>query len=329
MDLSPRRSGMTPAAPAGPGPKTAAALHTRAKPSHIIDLRPSGTVTTSHTPTIDHQSNRTPAAAPKSTTHERHIAQFTDRFDRAKKYGRSEYVSRFGPKSEDLYDKFGNKTLAGLESPEAAAPAAPAHHNSEHHAALAPASSMPQMSQHAITQHAAMARLAPANPAPGPAPSTWKPGLSVSPRGGRILATATAVAIMAGYVWVQNYPKLAIQSANGRAGISASLPGFVPSSYSLKHTQTDPGLVTLSFASPSSPETLTIAQHRTTWDSSSLLDNFVSKQADDYATVQGQGLTIYLWGNNQASWVNHGIWYSIEGASRLSREQILKMAYSL
>ena len=143
------------------------------------------------------------------------------------------------------------------------------------------------------------------------------------------MAITAAVVIMAGYVWLQNYPKLAIQTANSKAGVTASLPAYIPSSYNLDRTDTAPGLVTLNFSSPSSPETLKIAQHRTSWDSTSLLDNFVVKNTDDYASVQGQGLTVYLFNNNEATWVNHGIWYSIEGASRLSREQILKIAYSL
>jgi hypothetical protein len=163
----------------------------------------------------------------------------------------------------------------------------------------------------------------------GPPPSQWLPQLRLSPGGSRVLTTVAAVTIMAGYVWFQNYPKLAIESAGSRAGMTATLPSYLPSSYNLSRTDTGPGLVTLSFASPSSPDTLTIAQHRTTWDSNSLLDNYISKQTDDYATVEGQGLTIYLYNNNQAAWVNHGVWYSIEGASRLSREQVLKIAYSL
>jgi hypothetical protein len=178
----------------------------------------------------------------------------------------------------------------------------------------------------AATQHAAMAQLSGVAPSTAPA---WQPHLRTSSGSGRVLTVLAAFALMAGYVWLQNYPKLALQSANNRAGLEASLPGYIPSSYNLAHTDTSPGLVTLNFTSPSATENLTIAQHRTTWDSSSLLDNFVAKKADDYATFQGQGLTIYLYGPNKATWVNHGIWYSIEGAARLSREQILKIAYSL
>jgi hypothetical protein len=134
---------------------------------------------------------------------------------------------------------------------------------------------------------------------------------------------------MGGYIWFQNYPKFALQGVDNQAGVAASMPGYLPSSYSLASTDSSPGLVTLNFSSPSTPQALKIAQHSTTWDSSSLLDNYVAKNSDDYSAVQSQGLTIYLFDNNQATWVNKGIWFSIEGADRLSREQILKLAYSL
>lgn len=159
--------------------------------------------------------------------------------------------------------------------------------------------------------------------------SAWRPNLKLTPNSSRALTTAAAVTIMGGYIWLQNYPKFALQNASNQAGLTATLPSYIPSSYTLAHTDTSPGLVTLNFASPTTSSLLKIAQTRTAWDSSSLLDNYVIKHTDDYTTIQGQGLTIYLFNNNQAAWVNHGIWYSIEGATRLSREQILKIAYSL
>lgn len=182
-----------------------------------------------------------------------------------------------------------------------------------------------------------MTRLVPAaaaahhEPAPNPHSTASKPKrrLAITPAHGRVLATVTAVAIMAGYVWLHNYPKLALQAANGRAGLSASLPAYMPSSYNLAHTDTGPGLVSLTFESPATIDKLKIDQTRTDWDSSSLLENYVVKNSDDYTTVQGQGLTIFVFGQNQATWVNRGIWYSIQGATKLSREQVLKIAYSL
>jgi hypothetical protein len=338
LDLSPRPHGNVSATPIT---KPAAAdLHSRVNPSRVIDLRKSALESASSQlpgaatvpAAVAHTPNHTPAAPPKTTTHERHIAQFSDRFERARKYTRSEQISRYGAdrfgnpiNPEKMRDKFGNPTLEGLRHQNAVTAG---HAEPPRHSALPGTTHVPEMPKMAANQHQAMSHLA--TPATRPTAATaWRPNLKLSPHNSRGMAVTAAVAIMASYIWLQNYPKLAIQSASNQAGITASLPSYVPSSYNLTHTNTHPGLVTLSFASPSSPDTLTIAQHRTNWDSSSLLDNFVSKNADDYATVQGQGLTIYLFANNQAAWVNHGIWYSIEGASRLSREQILKMAYSL
>ena len=200
-------------------------------------------------------------------------------------------------------------------------------------AAALPAS--PVLSNAAATQHAALARLAARASAAHDAQAEQRPVQSrrrdhiPTTQLGRYAAMAASVAILGGYVWLQNYPKLSLHSAASKAGLSVTMPGYVPSSYALTSTNTAPGLVTLNFTSPSQPGTLTVAQARTTWDSRSLLDNYVSHRSNDYTAVEGQGLTVYLYGQNQAAWVNHGVQYAIEGTSRLSREQILKIVYSL
>jgi hypothetical protein len=295
---------------------SATALHARAKPSRTLDLRapakPEAGV-------VKPQGHEVPAAAPLTTTHERHLAHLDDRLRHAKEVARSPHIGKFnGPR---------------LSTPEPVRPTAAVPAAITKVAQPASARELPAQ---AVTHHEAMVKMAQTLPtAPDshqPATVTgaqWRPHLSLSPAANRTTATVAAVAIMAGYIWLQNYPKLALQTASNEAGIAASLPGYLPSSYSLQTTKTAPGLVTLNFSSPSASEPLKLEQHRTTWDSSSLLDNYVATNTDDYTTVQGQGLTIYLFNNSQAAWVNHGIWYSIAGASRLSREQILKIAYSL
>jgi hypothetical protein len=145
----------------------------------------------------------------------------------------------------------------------------------------------------------------------------------------KIGAALTAIAIMGGFVWLQNSPKLAFHAAATRAGIEASLPTYIPSSYQQNGpAQVDQGQLTLNFRSPSTQEQLSITQKRTDWDSNSLRENFVSRQSDKFVAVSGQGLTIFLY-NDKASWVNHGIWYNVSGTSKLSREQVIKVAYGL
>lgn len=142
-------------------------------------------------------------------------------------------------------------------------------------------------------------------------------------------AAVAAVAIIGGLVWMQNSPKLAFRTAASQAGVQASLPTYVPSSYrQVGPAQASPGQLVLTFQSNNKDGELQIIQRRTAWDTNSLRENYVGRQSDDYTAVQGQGLTIYLFGD-RASWVNHGVWYTVEGASKLSREQVLKVAYGL
>lgn len=176
---------------------------------------------------------------------------------------------------------------------------------------------------HAETHHRAMAALSRES-------HKSKPAKHVRPAYQRYAGIAAVVVLMTGYVWLQNYPKLKLHSASGKAGFALILPSYLPSSYSLSGpVEAVRGRATMSFKSPSVQSVLKISQQLTTWDSSSLRDNVISGQSKDFTSVQGQGLTIYLWGKNQAAWVNHGIWYGIEGTEKLSREQILKIAYSL
>ena len=316
LDLSPRPHAavVRPAAVETPKPHgtSAAALHGRVKPSQVLDLRHAAPIK----PAVHHAAHDVPAAAPQSTTHERQLAHLNERLAKAKEIQRSAHIGKF---RTDRVTEPAPKVTALI-------PTTPLPERTHTHPRP-----VDQLPAHAETQHAAMAKLPHHHVEPAAPRVAGKPRrhLHLTPQHGRALATVSAVALMSGYIWLQNYPKLALQNASNQAGLTATLPSYLPSSYSLGGTDTRPGLVTLSFKSPSATEPLKIAQHATTWDSSSLLDNFVARNSDDYSTVQSQGLTIFLFNNNQAAWVNHGIWYSIEGASRLSREQILKIAYSL
>lgn len=161
-------------------------------------------------------------------------------------------------------------------------------------------------------------------PTPSPVASSKPlPGLASA------AAAVAAIAIIGGLIWMQNSPKLAFRSAASQAGVQASLPTYIPSSYrQVGPAQAAPGQLTLSFQSNAQDSKLQIIQRRTAWDSNSLRENYVSHQSDEYLAVQGQGLTIYVFGD-RASWVNHGVWYTVEGTSKLSREQVLKVAYGL
>jgi hypothetical protein len=279
----------TPTATPNPSPAPVPAVKSAPKPDHIAI----------HAPNL-HTPAKTQAEVPAGYAPDVRRHRVQKRMEEAGKVERSSSISRFSA-----------TTATPLAPPAAPAPE--------------PAQS-PILTNHIAAQHAHLSRLLELS---GETEHAQKKP-ATKPTRTNFAAAAVAVAIIGGYIWFHNYPHLAITSAADKAGFSASLPNFVPSSYNLSGPVSyAPGLVTLNFTSPSFKDQLKVTQQPTTWDSSSLLDNFVAQKSSTYSTVQGQGLTIYLFDNGQqAAWVNQGIWYSVVGASHLGRDQLLKMAYS-
>lgn len=141
---------------------------------------------------------------------------------------------------------------------------------------------------------------------------------------------AFALLAIGGYITYSNIPNMALRVASQRAGFSASLPGYKPAGFSFGGpvAYTD-GTIELGYTSNSDDRSFVVVQKKSTWDSKSLLDNYVRKQSEDYLTFQERGLTIYVYDQSNAAWVDGGIWYTIEGDSLLTSEQLLKIAGSL
>ncbi len=195
---------------------------------------------------------------------------------------------------------------------------------------------VPSLPNQAATAHEAMQKLIQAIPgaelnlpSKDIAPTALSTEVKYKPAKTTLALASIVLASMGAYIWFTNYPKMAVKLAGSRAGLEATYPSFLPSSYKLTGAVAyASGEVTYKLASPSADSPLSITQRQTGWDSRSLLENFVKQQNTDPITVNSQGLTIYFYGN-KAAWVNHGIWYTLEGTERLNQEQILKIAYSL
>ncbi len=155
-----------------------------------------------------------------------------------------------------------------------------------------------------------------------------KPKKGLAPKIASVAVSAVGVILLGIYVWQINYPNLALKVAGSKAGISASLPSYLPNGWRIAgDIQSNPGNV--SYNLQSSSNKVAITQTKTDWDSQALAENYLQNKTNNYTAVQAQGLTIYLY-NNQASWVNHGTWYRIEGDNNgLSQDQLIKMATSL
>ena len=145
-----------------------------------------------------------------------------------------------------------------------------------------------------------------------------------------IASASVAVLLLGAYFTYLNMPALSTRVAAAQAGIGAGYPGYTPSGYSLNGPVAyQQGSVTMKFAANAGPQNYSLAQTHSDWDSSALLEDYVSPQAgSNYITTTTGGLTIYSY-NTTSVWVNNGILYTINGNSTLSDEQIQRIASSL
>lgn len=188
------------------------------------------------------------------------------------------------------------------------------HHKTTHHA------SNQQIKNHAIQtamEHA----------------TTKKTHTPAPKHGKRLLHIATAsvaLVLFVGYLTYINMPSLSVKIASAQAGIAASYPSYQPAGYTLAGPVAfNDGQVTMRFNATSNPQSFTLNQSRSTWDSSALLDNYVEQASGgQYETFQDSGLTIYTYGTD-AAWVNGGILHTINGDATLSNDQVRHIATSM
>jgi hypothetical protein len=125
-------------------------------------------------------------------------------------------------------------------------------------------------------------------------------------------------------------PTAQVKIAASKAGFSPNLPSYSPSGFGLATPlKTSYGEVTLSYKSRTDDKSFDIVQSPSLWSSQSLVDNFLASSHKQYKTVKGTGRTIYTYDNSDATWVDGGIWYKVQGNADLSDDQLLKIADSL
>lgn len=143
-------------------------------------------------------------------------------------------------------------------------------------------------------------------------------------------SAALALVLLGGYMTYLNMPALSTRVAATQAGINATYPAYQPSGYRLSGPVAyQEGNVSMKFAANAGPQSYTLSQTKSGWDSSAVLENYVTPKAGkDYSMQSVNGLTIYTYQAN-AAWVNGGILYTINGNAPLSSEQVERIATSL
>ena len=125
-----------------------------------------------------------------------------------------------------------------------------------------------------------------------------------------------------------NAPRIALLKARARIGFSASLPKYQPSGFGLSGgVQYQAGLVMAHFRSNSDDRLYTVTQTTANTDNYSLAQELKQK-GQSFSTEVVNGYRVYITSNG-ATWVLHGVRYSIEGNAGLNTEQLTRIASSI
>lgn len=152
----------------------------------------------------------------------------------------------------------------------------------------------------------------------------------LSKRLARSGSLALAVLLIGGFIAYQNSANLTMRVASSKAGFHANMPGFKPSGFAVGKFQYGAGFVAVNFHSNSDNRAFNITQKASNWDSAALLNEYVaSAPGNSYQTLEANGRTIYTYGNNNATWVDHGVWYNVESNGSLSTTQLVNLATSM
>ena len=133
-----------------------------------------------------------------------------------------------------------------------------------------------------------------------------------------------------GYLTYINLPDIASRITAFQSGMTVETPAYIASGYSPKGLAYFDGK-NVNFEYKKGDSNYKIQQSQSGWDSSALLQNYVTKKwSEDYSTTYSNGLTIYSNRRGESVWVNNGKLYKVEASgNKISDEEIRKIAISL
>lgn len=154
--------------------------------------------------------------------------------------------------------------------------------------------------------------------------------LGITPRAMAVSSSVLAGVLLMGFFAIQNVPNLSMRVAAARAGVHASMPGYQPAGFGFKGPiQYGKGQVTISFASHTDNRNYSVIQKETRWNSDALLTNYVVAENKQYQTYIDRGRTLFIYDGSNATWVDNGIWYQVQGDSQMTTDQLVRIAASI
>jgi len=157
--------------------------------------------------------------------------------------------------------------------------------------------------------------------------------LNVSNKVINFAAGTAAVLLIGGFFAYQNVPNLAVRYAGLKAGVSATLPGYHPTAFTVSNNvKYSPGQVAVQYSSNTDDRSYTVTQKRTDWTNSEL-ESFMKTQSGKAPQSYESGQqTIYIQNEGDkitAATVEGGVLKNVAGNASLNTDQVIKIVSSM
>lgn len=147
---------------------------------------------------------------------------------------------------------------------------------------------------------------------------------------GRLGLIGLSVLILGVFFTYQNAPRIALRRAQSTIGFAASVPGYSPSGFGMSGpVQYQKGMVVINFRSNSDDRQYAVTQTTTNLDNTALASQYLQSQNKQYEATDVNGQPVYIYDNSRATWISHGVWYTIDGNAGLSRDQLTSIVASI
>jgi hypothetical protein len=143
-----------------------------------------------------------------------------------------------------------------------------------------------------------------------------------------VMAGVGAFLLIGGFVTYMNMTNIEMRVASMRAGFHAQMPAYQPTGYALDGgIESAEGKVAMNFRS--GDRLYTVTQEASDWNSSTLLDQTAAQRGAPSQTIQSKGRTIYIYDDSNATWVNGGVRYQVNGNAPLHADELVSLATSM
>ena len=143
-------------------------------------------------------------------------------------------------------------------------------------------------------------------------------------------ASALMIVVTGGIIVYANLAGISLMIASKKAGFSAYKPTYTPSGYRIKNPiGYTPGRIIISFKSNTNDMNYSIEQKPSGWTNETLREQVSTSDGNQFQAQYVNGLTVYFTNDNNATWVDRGVLFTLRGDSGLSSEQIASIAASM